>query len=147
MFKQKDTLNPDSVDTIIGTNTVIEGFLESQGTIRVDGKVKGDIKAAGDVFVGTNGTVTGNINASNVYLSGAVEGNVTTKGVLRILSTAKLIGDIFVKSFVTDEGGILQGKCTMIETTESEKSVSAIRSKKDSKDNKKASSDQNEASA
>lgn len=116
MFIKKDT-SMYEFDTLIGANTVFEGSIESQGTVRVDGKVKGDLKTSGDVIVGNTGLITGNIYAENVNLSGTVEGNVNSKGVLRILSTAKLYGDIFVKSFVTDEGAIFQGKCNMIESS------------------------------
>lgn len=115
MFKQKDNSMPSNVDTVIGENSVFEGNFESQGTVKIDGKIKGDLKISGDLFIGTNATVTGNIYANNVSLSGTVEGNIHSTGVLRILSTARLFGDIQVHSFVADEGGVFQGKCSMME--------------------------------
>lgn len=115
MFKKRDMSSPESFDTLIGTNTVLEGNIESEGTIRVDGKVKGDLKIDGDLYVGGNGCIIGNVYANNVHLSGTVEGNIHSKGVLRVLSTAKLYGDIQVHSLVTDEGGIFQGKCSMLD--------------------------------
>ncbi|NTV89587.1 MAG: polymer-forming cytoskeletal protein, partial [Clostridiales bacterium] len=54
--------------------------------------------------------------AANIHLSGTVEGNVAATGLLRILSTAKLYGDISVNSFVADEGAFFQGKCVMMDT-------------------------------
>lgn len=115
MFRQKEAGSPENVDTLLGVNTVFEGNIESQGTVRVDGKVKGDLKVSGDVFVGNNGSISGNVFANNVHLAGTIDGNIHAAGVLRILSTARLYGDIQVHSFVADEGGIFQGKCSMID--------------------------------
>jgi len=113
MFGKNDMGKTEKVDTFIGENTVFEGNIESDGTIRVDGKVRGDIKVNGDVYIGSTAVVTGNIVANNVNLAGTIEGNINSRGTLRILSTAKLYGDILVHSFVADEGGIFQGKCSM----------------------------------
>ena len=50
-----------------------------------------------------------------------MEGNIEAKGILKILSTARLYGDIKVNSFVADEGALFQGKCNMMESSENEK--------------------------
>ena len=114
MFKKASGFR-DGVDTLIGSNTVVTGNIGAEGTIRVDGKVNGDIKVTGDVYVGDHATITGGIEAANVNLAGTVEGNITVKGLLKILSTAKLYGDIKVNSFVADEGAFFQGKCNMMD--------------------------------
>jgi cytoskeletal protein CcmA (bactofilin family) len=114
MFKKNEGFR-EGVDTLIGYNTSFIGNITSEGSIRIDGKLKGDIKVAGDVYIGENSVITGNIDSSNVHLSGTVEGNISAKGVLKILSTAKLYGDIKVNSFVADEGALFQGKCNMMD--------------------------------
>ena len=141
MFKQKESINPEKVDTIVGANTTIEGNIESQGTIRIEGRVKGDITVNGDIFVGVNALIKGNLNANNIHLAGTIEGNVLSTGVFKMLSTAKMFGDVKVKSFVADEGGLFQGKCIMVETDENDKPIIPAYSKKNGfgKDNKKNS--------
>jgi len=47
-------------------------------------------------------------------MSGRVDGNIEAKGVLRILSTAQLYGDILVQSLISDEGSIFEGNCKMV---------------------------------
>jgi len=138
MFNKKDSGCKEGFDTLIGTNTSFEGNIESEGAVRVDGKVKGDLKVNGDVYVGENAIITGSIDASNVHLSGTVEGNIHSTGVLRILATAKLYGDIHVRSFVADEGALFHGKCSMVEIPESEKLPEASKGKKTSKEYKKS---------
>ncbi len=137
--KRKDAVSAENVDTIIGANTVFEGNIVSEGTVKVEGKVKGDIKVAGDAVIGSNAVISGNISANNVHLSGTIEGNIYSKGMLRILSTAKLYGDIHVHSFVADEGGVFQGKCSMLEDAEPEKTFDKPGHKKNIKDYKKGS--------
>jgi len=104
----------EGIDTLIGSTAVFTGNIESDGTVRVDGKVIGDIRVTGDVYIGNNAKVQGNIDACNIYLAGTVEGNIIANGLLKVLSTARLYGDIKVNSFVTDEGALFQGKCEML---------------------------------
>lgn len=120
MFR-KGSAGRDGVDTLVGVSSVFTGSIEADGTVRIDGKVKGDLKVTGDVYVGEQATVKGNIDAANVHLSGTIEGNITTTGILRIKSSAKLYGDIKVNSFVADEGALFQGKCDMMEASSPEK--------------------------
>jgi cytoskeletal protein CcmA (bactofilin family) len=117
----------------VGSNTIFVGNIESDGTVRIDGKVKGDIKVSGDVYVGNDAVITGAITAGNINLAGTVEGNITSTGILKILTTARLYGDIKVKSFVADEGALFQGKCSMIEAADDEKASEKISTKKNYK--------------
>lgn len=120
MFNKKKTreLNgTEAFDTLIGINTVFDGNIESEGTVRIDGKVRGDLKINGDVIIGTNAEIKGNISATNIHLSGSVEGNINSGGLLKLASTAKLFGDIYVQSFVTDEGAVFHGKCSMVDSS------------------------------
>lgn len=141
MFKPKDTGHSENVDTIIGAGTVFEGNIESQGSIRVDGKVKGDIRADGDILIGSGAVVIGNICACSISISGTVEGNVHSSDILRITSTARLYGDIEVNSFVADEGGIFQGRCSMLNSQEAPLAAENTSDKKpqSGKRNKKSS--------
>ncbi len=119
MFKKKQT--PLAMDTVLGEYTSITGNIESEGSIKIIGKVEGDVKAGGDVYIESTSSITGNIFGSNVYVSGTVKGNILSKGLLHLMMQARLYGDIEVGSIVTDEGAIFQGNCRMIEVLEDEK--------------------------
>lgn len=142
MLRRKDSAYKEIVDTLVGTNTVFEGNIESEGTVKVEGKIKGDLKVKGDVFIGTDAVVSGDISADNIHLSGKVEGSIHATGILRILSTAKLHGDIRVKSFVADEGALFDGKCSMLDTQGNEESIEKTSIKKSQKENKKSAVDE-----
>lgn len=114
MLSKGSSRAPGSFDTIIGINSTFEGNIKTEGTIRIDGKIIGDLRINGDVYVGKDASISGNIYASNIYVSGKVDGNIEAKGVLRIHASAKLCGDISVYSLVTEEGSFFDGNCKML---------------------------------
>ena len=124
MFTKKGSGTPGSCDTIIGASAAIEGDIECDGTLRFDGKLKGNLKVNGDVYIGKDAHVSGTISANNIHLSGIVEGNVQARGLLRIMASAKLFGDIGISSFVADEGAVFQGQCKMLDQPAQEEAVS-----------------------
>jgi cytoskeletal protein CcmA (bactofilin family) len=110
----KKSIEDQRIDTIIGPNSNIEGKINASGTIRIDGKYTGDIFSDGNVIVGENAVINGNIHAVNVAISGKVEGNIYSKGTLEILSTGRLDGDIEVSKISISDGAAFKGKCDMI---------------------------------
>lgn len=125
MFK-RNTVYRDGLDSLVGINSVFKGNIETDGSVRVDGKVNGNINVTGDINIGEQAVVKGNIEGSNINLSGTIEGNIIARGILRILSSAKLYGDIKVNRFVADEGALFQGKCEMIDISSIEPAVDKI---------------------
>jgi len=107
--KQNNTV----MDTIIGEHTTIIGNIESDGSVKVEGRVEGDIKAAGDVTTLVNAVIIGNIWCENMILAGTVTGNIYAKNNLHLESTARLKGDVEIHSLVTDEGAVFEGSCKM----------------------------------
>ena len=87
--------------------------LTAEGTVRIEGKLKGDVTLSGNLIVGEGGYVKGNVKADSVVLSGMVEGNITVENHLHLTSTSKLIGDIDAKNIIIDEGAVFNGNCKM----------------------------------
>ncbi|NSW89525.1 MAG: polymer-forming cytoskeletal protein [Firmicutes bacterium] len=123
MFKGKTTgpSTSRSFDSLIGENSVFEGNVNCEGAIRIDGKVKGDIKAAEDIVIGETAQVNGNIYGNNIQISGTVDGNIYSKYMVRLCSSARLHGDVEAMSFVTEEGAFFNGKCNMISPSGNQK--------------------------
>ena len=73
--KQKGSKkNSDAVETIIGAGAVFEGNVSCEGSMKVEGTLKGDVKVDHTLVVGPNGSVTGDINAGGVIIFGEVNG-------------------------------------------------------------------------
>lgn len=99
--------------TIISAGVVIEEKLISNGNVRVDGIVKGDITANGNVTVGENGEVNGEIRAEAIVLGGKVTGMISAKDKLTLEAKAVLQGDILTKILVVEAGAQFDGQSKM----------------------------------
>lgn len=110
----KKSLNTERVDTLIGRGTNLEGTINAEGTVRLDGKVHGGLNVAGNIIVGEEGAVKGNIKAENAFIAGVIEGNVIATSQLHLTHTARLVGDITVKNVIIDEGAVFIGNCKII---------------------------------
>ncbi len=102
--------------TIISVGVKIEGKIKSNGNIRVEGEIQGDLTSQGNVVIGANGEVNGQINADVISIGGSVTGTVKAKNKLTIEEKGNLNGDIFTKSLVVKEGAKFDGKCKMGES-------------------------------
>lgn len=117
--KKTGPVDLERVDTLIGKNTCFEGIIKGEGTIRLDGKIIGEVIVSGNVVVGEGGSIKGNVTADNVHSAGIVEGNITANSQLHLTSTSKLVGDMTVKNVVIDEGAVFSGSCKMITEVQS----------------------------
>lgn len=99
--------------TIIGNGVVLEGKLMSNGNIRVDGVINGDVNANGNVTVGETGEINGEINAENITIGGKVIGRVNSKEKLTLESKCNLRGDLITKLLVVEAGAKFDGNSNM----------------------------------
>jgi cytoskeletal protein CcmA (bactofilin family) len=100
-------------ETVIGSNTRFQGTLTSDGNIRIDGSVEGDIEVLGNLIVGETGRVIATIKAQNVHVSGAVKGEITAVEQLEISPTGKVWGDITTAALHIEPGGLFRGQSSM----------------------------------
>ena len=98
---------------LIGPGTTIEGKIRSQGSVRVDGKVVGEVAASESLSVGVSGEIEGNVSAKNVTVGGKIRGSITA--VEKIVFEGKSIvrGDIRATRLIIDEGCLFDGRVTM----------------------------------
>ena len=103
----------DSVDTIIGTDTVFEGKLTSKTSLRVEGTVQGEVHLDGDLTVGKDGSITHNVQARNVTLAGHISGDLTVTEKLHILSSGQFEGKARIGALVIEDGAMFDGESQM----------------------------------
>lgn len=101
---------------LIAAGSVFEGKLRSPGSIRIDGKIVGEVNATQNVAVGSSGDVEGNIAAKNVTIGGRTKGMISAQEKLVLESKAVVRGDIHATKLVIDEGAVFDGKCVMSES-------------------------------
>jgi cytoskeletal protein CcmA (bactofilin family) len=115
MLGKKDKTAPVGLSAInvIGDGTKIIGDLKSNGDLRIDGVVEGNITTQAKCVLGASGKIIGNIQSKSCDLSGTVNGNVLVNELLLIKSTGKINGDIRTAKLVVENGGEFNGACTM----------------------------------
>lgn len=124
MFKgKKQTIDPNTTDTLIGEGSVFEGNIKSEATIRVEGQITGDITCSGDVIISEKGVVRSDIIARNVVIAGKVYGDITAKEKISIVASGQLYGNLHTQSFTIEEGGVFEGTSKMNSTPDSTQSA------------------------
>jgi cytoskeletal protein CcmA (bactofilin family) len=95
--------------SIIAAGTRIDGDIETDGVIRVEGIVEGSIRAGRQVLVGRQGHIVGDIITREAVIGGRVEGTINATERLEIQSTSLIVGDIISRSIAVVEGGKING--------------------------------------
>lgn len=97
----------------ITAGTFFEGTIETKGSIRIDGKVKGLVRAADEVRVGRSGEIVGEVYAKNARVAGKIEGNVHIDQKLTLETDSSLSGNLSAAKLIIDEGAFFNGKSEM----------------------------------
>src|SRR5690348_12221219 len=101
----EETLNTQA-ETIVGPSVKIQGDLNSEGNIRIEGQVNGKIKTSQSVYIDQGARITADILAGNAVVGGEVQGNLKISGHLILQSTAKISGDITCSVFRVEDGAL-----------------------------------------
>ena len=101
------------ISTLLGKDTEIRGSIKTQGSIRLDGIVIGEVTATKTVTIGATGSIEGNIQAEDIILAGKVKGTIMAKGKVLLESSAQLEGDLHAARLSISEGASFKGRSTM----------------------------------
>lgn len=99
--------------TIVGAGARLEGTVVSAGNLRIDGQIKGQINADGDVTLSPQSQVEADIRAQNVSVAGRFKGNIIVKGKAHLARGGRIDGNITSKTLVVEEGGTFHGQSIM----------------------------------
>jgi cytoskeletal protein CcmA (bactofilin family) len=99
--------------TIVGAGARLEGNVISAGNLRIDGQVKGQINAEGDVALSPQSQVEADIRAQNVSVAGRFKGSIQVKGKAHVGRGGRVEGNITSKTLVVEEGGVFHGQSIM----------------------------------
>ncbi len=96
--------------SIIAPDVEITGTIKSNSSIRIEGKLEGELSCAADISVGKSASIKGNLVASSVVVEGTIHGNITVKDKIEMKSTAKVHGDIVAKRLSVEDGVTFIGR-------------------------------------
>ncbi len=114
--KRDEMLGMSPAETIISAGVRIKGNLTSEGDVVIDGSLTGGIKATGNLTIGVNGVIRGDVSGANVKVAGHLDGNVNSEGETDIMETGQVKGNIKTASIQIQTGAIFIGTTTMPQT-------------------------------
>ena len=113
MDKMLDNELNTPAETVVGPSVKIQGDLNSEGNIKIEGQVMGKVKTTQSVFVVPGAKITADVLAGNAVIGGEIQGNLKISGHLILQSTAKISGDVTCTVFRVEDGAQFSGKCVM----------------------------------
>ena len=111
--RENNQASPESVISIIGPGMTIVGDCECDGTVRVEGSVRGSIKAGKAVVIGKQGVVIGDVSTQDAVISGRVEGSLVAASRLELQATCHIEGEVHTLRMQLEEGAVLNGSVHM----------------------------------
>lgn len=107
--------------SVLDAQLAMRGDIQTDGSLRVDGRLEGSILRADVVMIGVGATIVGNVHAKEVIVGGAVQGNVMATGRVELQKTATVTGDIESAAIHIQEGGAVHGRLMVRPTTDNRK--------------------------
>ena len=128
--RTQQALPPESVISIIGVGMTLTGDCETDGALRIEGTVNGNVRAGKSVVIGKEGLVDGNIYTQDAIISGRVLGSVHAHSRLEVQSTSQISGEIQARRMQLEEGASVEGQVSVgeaapVETTARPKATAA----------------------
>lgn len=98
----------------ISNGTTIVGTIDTNGDLRIDGRVEGNIHSAGRIIIGETGFVKGDLAAKMLDVMGHFEGTIIVSEVTVLKGSATVIGSLTPGKLVVENGAKFDGTCIMM---------------------------------
>ena len=108
---------------IVGSGTKFVGDIETNGDLRVDGTIEGNILSKGKIVLGSAGVIKGTIKCVSAEVSGSFEGNMEVSELLTLKSTSYFKGEMNISKLSIEPGAIFIGTRAMADSTTSSQTV------------------------
>ena len=105
----------NEVNALLGKGSEFEGKLTFEGTVRIDGRFKGEIFSEDTLIIGENAYVEAEVHVATVVVYGDVVGNIHSMNCVELHAPAKLRGNITTPNLQADKGVIFDGNVKMHE--------------------------------
>ena len=101
------------ITTLLGRGATFEGKLTFDGTVRIDGRFKGEVFSDDVLVIGEGAQVEAEIEVGEIIIQGVVVGNITAKRSIEIHAPGRVKGDLHTPTLQIDKGVIFEGRSFM----------------------------------
>lgn len=113
MFGKENKLLHPHIVNIIQQQTIVNGDVQCQGDLRLDGVIKGNVKISGRLVMGHEAQIEGLIECEHAEIAGKIKGDIKVKEVLQLKKNCVVEGDIYTKKLIVEGDAVFNGKCIM----------------------------------
>jgi cytoskeletal protein CcmA (bactofilin family) len=99
--------------SMIGAGTTLKGDITSNGDLRIDGTLKGNVIGSAKVIIGANGVVEGDISGQQADIMGKVTGSIRMKELLQLKNGSVVEGNISAAKLQVEPAATFNGQCHM----------------------------------
>jgi cytoskeletal protein CcmA (bactofilin family) len=99
--------------TVLGPSVEIEGEIEGDEDLVIQGKIQGKIVSKKDLTVDNSGNVEASITTKNLAVSGKLVGNVVATERVEVRKEGKMVGDIKAPRVIIADGAKFKGNIEM----------------------------------
>lgn len=111
--KGSGTPEQAEITAFLGKGTQFKGVLSFEGTVRVDGRVEGEVVSKDTLIAGDEAFLQGEITVGTIISSGRIVGNVNASQKVHILAPGQVEGNIKTPKLIIEEGVVFDGKSEM----------------------------------
>jgi cytoskeletal protein CcmA (bactofilin family) len=99
--------------SIIASDMTVIGDLETEGVVRVEGRVKGTVRVGSQVLVSDGAVIEGDLHTQEAVIAGRVSGAIHARERVELQATALVAGDIMTPRISIVEGARVTGEVKM----------------------------------
>ncbi len=103
----------EEIAAFLGKESAFKGVITYEGTIRIDGKMEGEIISNGNLIIGESAIINATISVGNIICAGNVSGDLQASKKIHLLNKATMNGSLNTPKLIIDEGVRFNGRCEM----------------------------------
>ena len=113
------------ITTLLGRGASFEGKLTFEGTVRIDGRFRGEVFSDDVLVIGEGAVVEAEVDVGEIIVQGTVLGNIKAKRSIEVHAPGRVKGDLHTPSLQIDKGVIFEGRSFMEAATQQARPVPA----------------------
>lgn len=103
------------LDTIVGSETSVNGDFRTQGSLRLDGQVEGRVDVTETFLAGPRAFLKGEVHCREAVIAGRIEGDIFATETVELQTGAEVFGNITCKGLVIQKDCLFEGRCSMVQ--------------------------------